>query len=190
MIYRVTLSVNNEWTNYVNVPRNFSTTVIWVRYKFANALFIMGWQITVWMSRAQERQLTVLCGQTRRCWAISRWYARKIQPLTLNLHSTTFILQEGRCCSTADAKPVQLHPPGRETVDEHFISFRPIEPSTARFLTNGRSRVDLSTGQWVLTRCHCVMQSLQNEWPSWQVMGCLKTPWLNNEYIKAHASKC
>ena len=110
--------------------------------------------------------------------------------LTLNLHSTTFISQEGRCCSTADAKPVQLHPPGRETVDGHFISFRPIEPSTARFLTNGRSRVDLSTGQWVLTRCHCVMQSLQNEWPSWQVMGCLKTPWLNNEYIKAHASKC
>ena len=112
------------------------------------------------------------------------------KPLTLNLHSTTFISQEGRCCSTADAKPVQLHPPGRETVDGHFISFRPIEPSTARFLTNGRSRVDLSTGQWVLTRCHCVMQSLQNEWPSWQVMGCLKTPWLNNEYIKAHASKC
>ena len=113
---------------------------------------------------------------------------RKKKPLTLNLHSTTFISQEGRCCSTADAKPVQLHPPGRETVDGHFISFRPIEPSTARFLTNGRSRVDLSTGQWVLTRCHCVMQSLQNEWPSWQVMGCLKTPWLNNEYIKAHAS--
>ena len=188
MIYRVTLSVNNEWTKQMylatSTPQSFGqdTSLPMHSSSWADrSLCGMSW--------AQDRQLTVLWGQTRRCWAISRWYARKIQPLTLNLHSTTFISQEGRCCSTADAKPVQLHPPGRETVDGHFISFRPIEPSTARFLTNGRSRVDLSTGQWVLTRCHCVMQSLQNEWPSWQVMGCLKTPWLNNEYIKAHASK-
>ena len=188
MIYRFTLSVNNECTMQMylatSTPQSFGQDA-------SLPMHSSSWADSplCGMSRAQDRQLTVLCGQTRRCWAISRWYARKIQPLTLNLHSTTFILQEGRCCSTADAKPVQLHPPGRETVDEHFISFRPIEPSTARFLTNGRSRVDLSTGQWVLTHCHCVMQSLQNEWPSRQVMRCLKTPWLNNEYIKAHALK-
>ena len=34
--------------NNANVPRNFNATVIWARYKFANALFSMGWQITVW----------------------------------------------------------------------------------------------------------------------------------------------
>ena len=175
--------------NNANVPRNFNATVIWTRYKFANALFIMGWQITVWDVSSTGEATHCPMRANKEVLSNLTLICPKKKPLTLNLHSTTFISQEGRCCSTADAKPVQLHPPGRETVDGHFISFRPIEPSTARFLTNGRSRVDLSTGQWVLTRCHCVMQSLQNEWPSWQVMGCLKTPWLNNEYIKAHASK-
>ena len=133
------------------------------------------------ISVPQDGHFTIRYGQLIRCWASSHWYARRMQPLSLNLHSTAFMSHTGRWLAREDTGPVQQHPPGWVSVDVHLNILLPMASSTARFLTSSPLRLLLSTGQQVLFTCHSVMHSLQNEWSSWQVTGWLKTPQLKKK---------